>query len=37
MQTQFFVYTPEEFDTLRDEDPMLIRTMELAEAVYARD
>lgn len=37
MQTQFFVYTREEFDALRDEDPLLIRTVALAEPVYARD
>ncbi len=36
LQTQFLVYTPEEFEELADEDPVLIRAISLAEPVYAR-
>jgi hypothetical protein len=37
VQTRFFVYTREEFDALREADPVLTRTIALAEPVYAGD
>jgi hypothetical protein len=37
VQTQFFVYTRQEFDSQQETDPLLIRTIALGEPVYARD
>jgi len=36
LQTQFLVYTPEEFAELYDADPVLTRAAALAEPAYAR-
>ena len=35
IQTRFLVYTPEEFETLVDRDPVLIRATALAKPAYA--
>lgn len=36
LQTHFLVYTPEEFDELHQNDPLLVRTIALREPAYVR-
>ena len=35
LQTHFVIYTPEEFEELVEEDPVLLRAISLAEPAYA--
>tara|TARA_Y100000996_G_scaffold170811_1_gene132749 strand:- start:4207 stop:4548 length:342 start_codon:yes stop_codon:yes gene_type:complete len=35
IETRFYVYTPDEFDQLKDVDPFLVRHINQSEAVYA--
>lgn len=35
IETQFYVYTPDEFDQLKDVDSFLVRHINQSEAVYA--